>query len=137
MKTCGGLVLSFAVGLVLLFGSCVAFVTYATHDAAKREAAEDAKLTPEEKAAKGKAERVDANGMRLRRYLKEWVMTKLKSPTTAKVDLGYSVSQDLLVITVFGTVDSQNSFGAIIRSNIKATYDAETMECLSINWDQP
>lgn len=91
-------------------------------------------VSPEEAAAKALAERNDKAGMRLKRRLIESVTKQLKSPTTAKFDFGYQVSSDGKTIMVGGTVDSQNSFGAMIRNRITALYDAETEKLINLDW---
>lgn len=48
----------------------------------------------------------------------------LKAPTTAKFDSGtYRFFKQDGVATLIGTVDAQNSFGAMIRSNFKVQFD--------------
>jgi hypothetical protein len=137
MNGCGKVAL---IGLGAVFVLCSGMMMFvfegirATNEAKE---AREAKMTPEEKAREEKSEKAERNGRYLKRKLTEFVQSKLKAPSTAKINLTHSVSSDLTKISVQGTIDSQNSFGAMIRSNIVALYDAETLDCLSVNWDQP
>jgi flagellar biosynthesis/type III secretory pathway M-ring protein FliF/YscJ len=91
-------------------------------------------ISPEEAAAKALAKKNDSNGAMLKRRLIEACKKKLKAPTTAKFDFGYDVSSDGKTIVVGGTIDSQNSFGAMIRSRVTALYNAETLEIINLDW---
>ena len=58
----------------------------------------------------------------------------LKSPSTAKFPtiLDYSFSKNKEEITVQAYVDSQNSFGAMIRSEFKVTYTPDGKSVTSV-----
>lgn len=49
------------------------------------------------------------------------VTDQLRAPGTAKFDVTLITDQDGGVKIVSGTVDSQNSFGALLRSNFRCT----------------
>jgi hypothetical protein len=60
----------------------------------------------------------------MERQAKEMVKKVLKAPTTAEFDYKTFRYFKLNGIgTIIGTVDSQNSFGAMIRSNFKVQFD--------------
>ncbi|UYJ17392.1 MAG: hypothetical protein OGM58_02825 [Veillonellaceae bacterium] len=60
----------------------------------------------------------------MERQAKEMVKKVLKAPTTAEFDYKTFRYFKLKGIgTIIGTVDSQNSFGAMIRSNFKVQFD--------------
>lgn len=61
----------------------------------------------------------------------------LKSPTTAKFCdyLDYRWSKENGIIKAQGYVDSQNGFGAMIRTNYVLTYDCVKQKAISINVD--
>jgi hypothetical protein len=63
----------------------------------------------------------------LRQIAEKITKKHLKSPSTAKFPSmsEYSFSKDKGIATVKGFVDSQNSFGAMIRTNFIMTYDVK------------
>lgn len=60
-----------------------------------------------------------------RQICEGWVENQLKAPSTAEFTDGTEVATDVNAWTVTGTVDAQNSFGAMLRS---------TWSC-DIRWD--
>ena len=66
----------------------------------------------------------DSEENQMERQAKEMVKKVLKAPTTAEFDYKTFRYFKLNGIgTIIGTVDSQNSFGAMIRSNFKVQFD--------------
>ena len=61
----------------------------------------------------------------------------LKSPATAKFcdSLNYRWSKENGIIKAQGYVDSQNGFGAMVRTNYILTYDCVKQKAVSINVD--
>lgn len=60
------------------------------------------------------------------RMSKEAVKKVLKAPTSAKFDEGtFKFFKQKGVVTIIGTVDAQNSFGAMIRSPFKIQYQKD------------
>lgn len=65
---------------------------------------------------------------------REWVKERLKAPSTADFPRDESVTASGGVYTVSGSVDSQNSFGATVRSSFtcRARHDSEASTLVSL-----
>ena len=65
---------------------------------------------------------------------KEAVLSKLKAPSTAKFDIK-QVIRYKNTVTVRGTVDAQNEFGAMIKGTffVKILADTGTVDSVSVN----
>lgn len=90
-----------------------------------------------EKVAKAKTKRLEDAGKRLQKDVEAYVLKRLKAPSTAKINLTHGTDTAQTRIIVKGTVDSQNSFGAMIRSEVVAIYNAETLEYVDLIWNEP
>ncbi|MBR0319371.1 MAG: zinc ribbon domain-containing protein [Spirochaetia bacterium] len=68
---------------------------------------------------------------------KDAVKQLLKAPSTAKFckDYEYKFSKEKGIVATYGFVDSQNSFGAKIRSNFVLKYDCVAKKAISIEID--
>ena len=89
----------------------------------ERKEAEEKAL---EEAKKERQKRIDNNSAEAYAYTEQLVKNNLKSPSTAKFSnqkFGYNEEYSRYVVS--GSVDSQNSFGAMIRSNFYAEYDQD------------
>jgi hypothetical protein len=141
MKTCGSVAMILLLGVGILFASCTAFLAKVNRDVQEKKQAEEAKLTPEEREERDRNEKLKNDnwrkGIQLQVEVKKYILSKLKAPSTAKIDLESKESADHKTIFVIGTVDSQNSFGAMLRSNVKASFDAQTLKQIEFDWQQP
>lgn len=70
-------------------------------------------------------------------FAKKGVKQLLKAPSTAKFCKNdeYRFNKENGIVTVFGYVDAQNSFGAMIRSNFVLKYDCVAQKEISIEFD--
>jgi hypothetical protein len=141
MKSCGMFLFGLIVGTGLLFLSCTALLVKLNGDAMQKQRAEDAKLSPEERAEKKRERQLTEDnrkkGDRVKEEIQLFILKRLKAPSTATIKLESKESIDHKTIYVTGFVDSQNSFGAMLRSNVYAKFDAETLKQIEFDWDQP
>lgn len=87
---------------------------------------EKEKREAEEKAKKERQKRIAENSSNAYIYTEKVVKDNLKAPSTAKFSnqkYGYNEEHSRYVVS--GSVDSQNSFGAMIRANFYAEYDQD------------
>ena len=119
MKACGVIAAIAVVCLSLFCSGIVALVAFAP------------KPTPEQRAASKAATEKWSKEATGKRMVQELVTLKLKSPTSAKFDLvaGYKDGE----MFVIGTVDSQNSFGAMIRAHILGEFKDGKLEKLTLD----
>ncbi len=75
-------------------------------------------LTQQEKAANEQARKEWSTARNQERLIKELVISTLKAPKTAEVELKSGWKDEELITQ--GFVDAQNSFGAMIRNKIHA-----------------
>lgn len=88
-----------------------------------------------EKAVKERQKRLDNNSAELYVATEQLVKNNLKSPSTAKFSnqkFGYNEEKSIYVIS--GSVDSQNSFGAMLRADFYAEYDQD-LEIIYFTFD--
>lgn len=89
------------------------------------------------KVAKAKAKKLESSGRRLEKEVEAYILKRLKAPSTAKINLTHGTDTAQTRIIVKGTVDSQNSFGAMIRNEVVAIYDAESLSPIDFIWNEP
>jgi len=88
----------------------------------KKEAEEKAL----EEAKKERQKRIDNNSAEVYAYTEQLVKNNLKAPSTAKFSnqkFGYNEEYSRYIVS--GSVDSQNSFGAMLRADFYAEYDQD------------
>lgn len=88
----------------------------------KKEAEEKAL----EKAKKERQKRIENNSAEAYAYTEQLVKNNLKAPTTAKFSnqkFGYNEEYSRYIVS--GSVDSQNSFGAMLRADFYAEYNQD------------
>lgn len=89
----------------------------------ERKQAEEKAL---EKAKKERQKRIDNNSLNAYVYTEKIVKDNLKAPSTAKFsNQKYGYNEEYSRYVTSGSVDSQNSFGAMIRANFYAEYDQD------------
>ncbi|MCI9000115.1 MAG: hypothetical protein HFJ26_04135 [Clostridia bacterium] len=87
---------------------------------------EKEKKQAEEKAKKERQKRITENSSNAYIYTEKIVKDNLKAPSTAKFsNQKYGYNEEYSRYVVSGSVDSQNSFGAMIRANFYAEYDQD------------
>ena len=87
---------------------------------------EKEKKKAEEEARKERQKRITENSSNAYIYTEKIVKDNLKAPSTAKFsNQKYGYNEEYSRYVVSGSVDSQNSFGAMIRANFYAEYDQD------------
>ena len=87
---------------------------------------EKEKKKAEEEAKKERQKRITENSSNAYIYTEKIVKDNLKAPSTAKFsNQKYGYNEEYSRYVVSGSVDSQNSFGAMIRANFYAEYDQD------------
>lgn len=87
---------------------------------------EKEKKKAEEEAKKERQKRINENSSNAYIYTEKIVKDNLKAPSTAKFsNQKYGYNEEYSRYVVSGSVDSQNSFGAMIRANFYAEYDQD------------
>lgn len=79
-----------------------------------------------EEAKKERQKRIDNNSAEAYAYTEQLVKNNLKAPSTAKFSnqkFGYNEEYSRYIVS--GSVDSQNSFGAMLRADFYAEYDQD------------
>lgn len=79
-----------------------------------------------EEAKKERQKRIDNNSAEAYAYTEQLVKNNLKAPTTAKFSnqkFGYNEEYSRYIVS--GSVDSQNSFGAMLRADFYAEYNQD------------
>lgn len=123
-KACG-IIAALGIGALMLF---CGFGALAFREAQKQIAETEAKMTPAEKAEREERRQKEKDRASQRASeivmirATEAVVTKmLKTPSVAKFTLE-AATYDKRLVLVSGHVDSQNSFGAMLRTDVMARY---------------
>jgi hypothetical protein len=119
----GWLLIIFGGGLFTVFLICGGLISSVVSEAEKRRA----RMTPEEIKAEKDMIAADTLHRRLVRLSREEILKRLKTPTTAKIDLQVDEKKSLLFV-VSGNVTSQNAFGAMLTNPVRLTWGRTQIE---------
>lgn len=117
MKIVIGVFVAAFFAILVICGGVMSIVKTAGDHAEKIRASK----SPEERDADDKAREIEKDVFALKRQTTKILLSQLKAPTTAKIDIEMSHTNGLIAFAN-GTITSQNAFGAMLTKPVKVTW---------------